>query len=339
MTNLTAIAGLAPYLESRRSRYPGTTYTIKAITEHEGQQFVRLREDDGDSAGELLVRVTRDGSIDVLALDTVLSEFPKTLPAAVISALRPVPASNSEVVAETSAITEADWITHARASAPAYTGTGSVNAMLMHWAMAALSNMSSAHAPGTESGNLACAWAVNRIASLALQQPVGGGLSTVNMNTVLAAKHGPPQGQPVAGDIIMSPTAHRTGHVGIVGGALDVVVDDTTPIYSNSSTQAVFLDHLKLGSWRSKYVNNYGLDLHFYRLNPSVFGLETLIELRVANRDTVIRVAGQDRLLRRSTKVVLLAEGATGWSTVAVLPQHQPQGLVQSAHLSPVPTV
>ena len=43
--------------------------------------------------------------------------------------------------------------------------------------------------PGTKNGHLACAWAVNEIAKLAIGKPIGGGLSSDLMAQALNKNH------------------------------------------------------------------------------------------------------------------------------------------------------
>jgi hypothetical protein len=133
---------------------------------------------------------------------------------------------------------------------------------------------SSADAPGTDGGNLACAWAVNQCASKALGKQIGGGLATANMVVVLRNKHNPTT-KPIAGAVIISASASvggkwTIGHVGVLG-KVDPADEDKTLIYSNSSSEAKFMQNFTLGRWRTKYATNKKLKVEFFELKPSLF--------------------------------------------------------------------
>ncbi|MBY5721243.1 hypothetical protein HFO33_32600 [Rhizobium leguminosarum] len=136
-------------------------------------------------------------------------------------------------------------------------------------------HLSSRNAPGTDHGNLACAWAVNRVTKMALGREIGGGLSTASMVVVLREKHKKADGI-VSGCVIISPTVNlpngrrNIGHVGIVG-EVDESDKDRTKIYSNSSSAAEFQQNKSLKSWREKYKDEKGLTVEFYELDPARF--------------------------------------------------------------------
>lgn len=131
--------------------------------------------------------------------------------------------------------------------------------------------MDSSSAKGTEGGRLACAWAVNRMAQLALGRAIGGGLATAEMVKVLRAGH-IPRNTPDAGSVIISPSVYLdsgkkiTGHVGILG--------DDNLIYSNSSSRAQWEQNYTTSSWNAYYRDDKGLSVEIYGLNPSKFPLE-----------------------------------------------------------------
>ncbi|WP_165410079.1 hypothetical protein [Rhizobium ruizarguesonis] len=135
--------------------------------------------------------------------------------------------------------------------------------------------MSSADAPGTQHGNLACAWAVNRVTEMALGREIGGGLATASMVVVLRNKH-KKINKPVSGCVVISPTVtgangrRNIGHVGIVG-VVDDSDDDGTKIYSNSSGAAEFQQNKTLKSWIGQYKTGKGLSVEFYELEPRLF--------------------------------------------------------------------
>lgn len=128
--------------------------------------------------------------------------------------------------------------------------------------------------PGTEHGNLACAWAVNEVVRLALGKPISGGnhngLGTGELFNVLQKRHmklnSASEAKP--GTIIISPTppGGPHGHVGIVG---DNSADDTH-IFSNSSGSKKFAQKFTLKSWRVHYAGK-GLQVLFFALNRNQF--------------------------------------------------------------------
>jgi putative chitinase len=133
--------------------------------------------------------------------------------------------------------------------------------------------------PGTDHGNLACAWAVNEVVRLALGKPIstdggGNGLSTDGIFDVLKMHHTqlPITSQPDPGTIIISPTeGSQHGHVGIVGRNPGGAIDNTQ-ILSNSSSAAKFQQNYTIGKWKA-YFENKGLDVLLFGLNASEFGL------------------------------------------------------------------
>lgn len=122
--------------------------------------------------------------------------------------------------------------------------------------------LSTAKAPGTEGGNLACAWVVNEVVKKALGHPIGGDTSTADMHRALKGGKGSevPENQATPGAIIISPTVSETnhGHVGILGEA--------GCIYSNSSAHAKFEQNFRLEGWKAYYQNRKGLKVLFYNV-------------------------------------------------------------------------
>jgi len=116
----------------------------------------------------------------------------------------------------------------------------------------------------TQLGVFACAWAVNRIAKIALGRQIGGGLKTADMIQVLRQSHQRvSEANAVPGCVIISPTRAKVGHVGIYGGP--------GGIYSNSSRRGIWQRSHSLSDWKAYYVNKQGLDLYFFQLNPAEF--------------------------------------------------------------------
>ncbi len=121
------------------------------------------------------------------------------------------------------------------------------------------------NAPNTNGGRVACAWAVNKVATIALGNPIGGGLSTTEMGKVLKAKHTEtPEAQIGPGMVCISPTqGGNVGHVGIVG---EIKPGGATTIYSNSSSRGVFSHAFTVAKWKNFYSNRKGLPVLFYSL-------------------------------------------------------------------------
>ena len=121
--------------------------------------------------------------------------------------------------------------------------------------------------PGTNGGHLACAWAVNRVVTLALGKPVGGGLSTSDMFNVLRARHNEVFEDGIAaGAIVISPTVgNNVGHVGVVGQIANPI--SNTTIYSNSSSRGIFTHVYTLGKWKNYFKSRKDLQVRFYVLN------------------------------------------------------------------------
>ncbi len=139
----------------------------------------------------------------------------------------------------------------------------------------AAERFSSANAPGTDGGNLACAWAVNQVAKKALGRVIGGGLATSEMVKVLRRDH-QLMDAPMAGTVIISPTVTRPngtrniGHVGVLGVINGSDIDES-PIFSNSSSAAEFQQNFTLGKWRQKYVETKNLSMEFFQLDTQKF--------------------------------------------------------------------
>ena len=137
--------------------------------------------------------------------------------------------------------------------------------------------------PGTDDGNLACAWAVNEVTRRALGKPVsteGGGkagadgLSTDGIFAALQASHiklnSAADARP--GTIVIAPTQGANhGHVGIVGApAVGNINVNSTPVYSNSSSAGRFAQNYTIGGFTS-YFTGHHLQVLFYALNPNQF--------------------------------------------------------------------
>jgi hypothetical protein len=130
--------------------------------------------------------------------------------------------------------------------------------------------------PRTDNGNLACAWAVNKVVSIALGKPISSdgnllGVSTAQMGDVLTAHHVRVNSAAEApgGAIIIAPSVgHTHGHVGIVSDAPGT--GNTRRVLSNSSGDATFEDKFTVASFTSHYAG-MGLQVLFFTLNPNQF--------------------------------------------------------------------
>ncbi len=133
------------------------------------------------------------------------------------------------------------------------------------------------HAPGTDGGNLACAWSVNQVARLALGRPIstdggGNGLSTDGLFDVLQAHHTKlaSASDAKSGTIIIAPTrGSNHGHVGVVGRTTGGVND--TLVYSNSSSAKKFAQNYTIGSFTNRYVTKKGLQVLYFALKKDQF--------------------------------------------------------------------
>lgn len=132
--------------------------------------------------------------------------------------------------------------------------------------------------PGTDGGNLACAWAVNEIVRLALGKPIAAdskGRNALGTGQVFDAlqRHHIPTDNPTPGSIIISPTPPSGsvhGHIGIVGQSPTGDIDNTQ-VFSNSSKQAQFAQNRTFKSWKARYVGQLHLPMLFFDLDKSQF--------------------------------------------------------------------
>ena len=119
--------------------------------------------------------------------------------------------------------------------------------------------LTSADIPGTDHGNLGCAWAVNEVVRQALGHPIGGELSTVGIHDALIAGKGKaiPRESATPGTIIIAPTqGDNHGHVGIVA--------QNQLIYSNQSATGLFVQNYNFETWDARYKVKKGLEVLFY---------------------------------------------------------------------------
>jgi hypothetical protein len=124
---------------------------------------------------------------------------------------------------------------------------------------------------GPDGGNLACCWTVRHIVFNALRRwiTLTDGTSEFGQELHSCFHVGSHEEDVPSGGIIISPTKNipgkkrrNVGHVGILGEGKG----DERLIYSNSSRDAKFEQNYTVGTWKSRYLNNKGLDVLFYSL-------------------------------------------------------------------------
>jgi hypothetical protein len=206
-----------------------------------------------DEGGQVLVKQESGKDPVILATDTTIFPLKAGL----------VPTS---VAALLSASFDANAVTPAPAPVPPPTSQVEIATRIFAEAKQCDETLVTRDAPNTNHGRLACAYAVNKVVSLAIGRPVGGGLSTADMGEVLAnSDRQVPEQQVTAGMIIISPThGGNVGHVGIVGEVKTTT--NSTVIYSNSSSRGVFSHTFTLGTWKSFYRDRKGLPVFFYAI-------------------------------------------------------------------------
>ncbi len=225
----------------------------------EGATYYVVRQAGEAEGGVVVVRQAPGSAPEVVVFDTVVAApDAAALPRGVAGELEAL-----GVVAAPEADEEA-FEAFDEAARPLATRE-QVRGRMFDRARGQVHKLDSSKAPGTDGGNLACAWAVNRIASMALGREVGGGLSTTKMHGVLKGRHFRiEEGEAKGGAVIISPTdpAKRGhGHVGVMG--------DGGKIYSNSSKRARWEQNYSLRSWKERFAGK--LEIAFFDLNPAHF--------------------------------------------------------------------
>jgi len=275
-----------PQAQALLSQDTDTTTELLAVSKASQGDYLIVGQNDGDAGGLYLLFAAPDGTVQVLAADTTV--FPisvATVPAENIDELADQmvgaeTANTARTVAAPAVGLDSPLVGLGeefpadleRAMRRALGGTTfaaravgqTTNQLIYAKALLHENKLSSSNAPGTQHGNLACAWAVNRVVKDALGQPVGGGLSTASMDVALRNGRGDriQESDATAGSIIMSPTEWRNGrtvvgHVGILG--------EHGLVYSNSSARALWVRNYTISTWRSRYANR-GLDVKFYNV-------------------------------------------------------------------------
>jgi hypothetical protein len=219
-----------------------------------GNSTFWLVDQFSDSGGQVLIKLDNGRTPIILASDT--SVFPLRAGLVPPSVLAQLSASFDTAAPQDPAT----------GPVQRFASDGEISARIFAKAKECDETLVTRDVPNTNHGRLACAFAVNKVVTLATGRPVGGGLSTAAMGEglartqrkVLEAEIGP-------GMIIISPThGGNVGHVGIVGEIKNPTND--TLIYSNSSKRGVFSHSFTLGTWKSFYRDRKGLPVFFYAL-------------------------------------------------------------------------
>jgi lysozyme len=224
--------------------------------------FYLVLQHDDESGGEVLAEVS-NGTARVVSIDTTVLPLDQTsLPPDVIDAFAPLSLQGligEEPPAAQTAL--AGPLTQER-----------LNELVFQAAKAADGTLDT-DVPGTEHGNLACAWAINEVVRRALNKPIGGGLSTIAVCDILKHSHHEVDASQISpGSIIVSPTQGKVhGHIGIVGDLAPGAAPDSRIIYSNRSSAHKFGHTYTIATWKARYATHLHLQVLFFNLNPAVF--------------------------------------------------------------------
>lgn len=239
------------------------TRTLVALTVTDKATFWVMNIVGKDEGGQSVLRHAGDKT-DVLLSDTMV--FP----------IKPSDQIPSDVADELNkAVAGIDASADGPGANPPQPGDD-INAKMFAEAKAFVGHDTS-NVPGTDHGNLACAWAVNQVTHLALGKPIsadahgGNGLGTDGIFAALKAHHTRLNSESDAkpGTIIIAPTVGANhGHVGIVGATTGGVGD--TLVYSNKSRPGVFSQNYTIKTFTDHYTKN-GLRVLFFALNRDQF--------------------------------------------------------------------
>lgn len=234
-----------------------TKYELRGQASYGRDKYYLFDLFDDETGGQCLIRHPDDGEPVVLAADTVVEMLERGLLPPGVADQFPPDALVKPLDHEDPPWPDADATPRAHLSL--------INALVYESARECENVLSSANAPGTNNGRLACAWAVNTVVERKLGRPVGGGLSTIKMHQVLKARHFRKRRATASpGTIIISPTqGSKVGHVGIMGENEDV--------FSNSSTRALWVRNFTVDTWNHEFITNRGLPVYFFDLNPGWF--------------------------------------------------------------------
>ncbi|WP_426436017.1 hypothetical protein [Bradyrhizobium genosp. P] len=241
------------------------TRTLVVLTISGKNVYWLLNLTGPNEGGQTLMRQLGDAQPELLYSDTVILpiEPGASVPAAVAAEL-----SKAQQQKQPSKVTAP--------AGPAPKADDDIGQRMFLTAQAFVGHVTS-NVPGTDNGILACAWAVNEVARLALGKPISGtaeqnGLSTDDLFRALQTQHVKLGSKDDAkpGAIIIAPTkGAQHGHVGIVGAAGNGTVD-ATPVFSNQSVPGVFRQNFTIGSFL-QYFEAKGLTVFFFALNPNAF--------------------------------------------------------------------
>jgi lysozyme len=226
-----------------------------------GDTYFLIVDADEDGGGESFV-LLRGAEASLIASGTTVFPLPATLP-------DPVRRAFSEFPTQGPPTAEAFVV---EATPLALLSQAELNDRVAAAAQAADGTLDT-DVPGTDHGNLACAYAVNKVVKTALGREIGGGLSTDGMFDVLVGRHNEvTESTASGGSIIISPTEGKNhGHVGIVATPRDGRIGDDTVIFSNRSSAHMFGHKFTLGLWRRHYHDQKQLQVRFFDLNPARF--------------------------------------------------------------------
>jgi hypothetical protein len=245
---------------------PGEHLDIQASAPSDNGLLVICTVSDEHGAGRFLVRAPAGGPAKVIVPELDIRQLERSgIPPAAARTLHGHVAGLHAARARAFAAIPGPGAPLATAHAAPHhppAGQAAINAAIYDAAVDEQDRLSSANAAGTDHGNLACAWAVNRIVEEATGSPIDHGLSTIGMHDSLEGGRGTQVDEDAAppGSIIISPTEGSThGHVGILG--------ENGLIYSNSSADALWEQNYTLERWKQRYHDGKGLEVLHYTVN------------------------------------------------------------------------
>jgi len=237
--------------------------TLVVMTASNDSIYWLLNVVGSNEAGQSLMRQVGGAAPELLRSDTVILPIAND------------PQIPGVVAAELNKAIQKEPAVIAGPAGPLPTGNADAAAKMFATARTFVGHVTS-NVPDTNHGVLACAWAVNEVARLALGKPISGsanknGLSTAELFDVLQARHtklgSAADAKP--GTIIIAPTqGENHGHVGIVGQTQGNVGD--TQVFSNKSRPGVFAQNYSIGTFTDHYTGN-GLKVFFFALKSNVF--------------------------------------------------------------------
>lgn len=252
-------AGAAGDLNAIKAAISGATGTLLALTIADTGAYWVVKEVGQQDGGQIL-RHFAAGATRTLSGDTTV--FP-------VTATVDIPAY---VAAELNKFIEKDTGFDGPPG-PRPTSDDDASSKLLAQAIAFVGT-TTANAPNTEGGNLACAWAVNEVsrrgcgAAISTQGKGANGISTNGLRKALTSHTRlTSSAKAVPGAIIIAQRLGATpGHVGIVGTLAGSIL--STPVYSNSSGNRRFEKNYTIGKFMHDFTAK-GLDVEFFKLKLS----------------------------------------------------------------------